>query len=359
MRGHHHLASHGARSAKVRIDGRAAFVAGISLVLILAVVLAGRELGLWPGARSRGEQSPGLARLSGRLVFVRADPREVMVAGETGIAADPRLVIVYLREGTVHVLASGGDVGRPAVSPDGSRVVFPWARRLGAAPPVLSLYRVGTNGTGLTRLTACRPPACLRDTSPSWSPDGTHIAFVRSSSSTQRIFLLDVRSGRVNPMHVPGRVPFGGASWSPDGRWLVFAAYPVGASLPPEIYVVRTDGTHLRRITSCRPPCRGGYADPAWSPDGNRIAAVQGYGGRGHLVVMAPDGSSLVQLTSPSGEQQDQEPTWSADGAWIVFARGGDFGGDLYAVRPDGTGLRRLTSGPEWDESPAWVPAPR
>lgn len=326
------------------------------LAIFTVLALGGAELALWLLTRSPSRRPVERVQLSGRVIFVRAGPGVVMVGGETGIAANPRLVILSLGGGQPRILVSGGDIGHPSVSPDGSRVAFPWARALEAGPPVPSLYTVRTDGGGLTRLTICRPPECRGDADPSWSPDGTRIAFLRSSGSGQRLFLLEVSSGRAHPINLPELIPFGGASWSPDGHRLAFSAYSAGTSSVPEIDVVRTDGTDLRRLTSCRLPCRGGYADPSWSPDGTRIVAVRGYGGRGSLYLMSADGGGLRRLTGPgTGGVVDQEPAWSPAGEWVVFARGGDFGGDLYAIHSDGTDLQPLTSGPELDEGPVWT----
>ncbi len=329
-----------------------------ALAVVLTLLAGGVGLALWFLTRPSGGPPGEGARLSGDLLFVRAGPGIVMAGGETSIASNPRLMLLRLTDGTSRTLVEGGVIGRPAPSPDGSRAVFPWARVLGDGPPVPSLYVVRLDGSGLSRLTYCRPPRCTADLSPSWSPDGSRIVFLRSSGSGQRLLLVDVADGHVHPIDLPDLVPFSGASWSPDGHRLVFSAYPAGSTSKPEIYVIRTDGTGLRRITSCHPPCRGGYADPAWSPDGTKIVAVQGYGGAGRLYVMAPDGSGLRQLTDPNGAGlEDQAPAWARTGDWVVFARGGDFGGDVYAVRVDGAGSQQLTSGPWLDSAPAWVMA--
>src|SRR5581483_9714889 len=126
------------------------------LAIFTVLALGGAGLSLLTTSPSR--RPVGRVQLSGRVVFVRAGPGVVMVGGETGIAANPRLVILSLAGGQPRILVSGGDIGHPSVSPDGSRVAFPWARALEAGPPVPSLYTVRTDGGGLTRLTICRPP---------------------------------------------------------------------------------------------------------------------------------------------------------------------------------------------------------
>ena len=121
------------------------------------------------------------------------------------------------------------------------------------------------------------------------------------------------------------------------------------------ISTIRADGRGFKRITS------GAYDyDPAWSPDGTRIAFASD---RGHDVpnvyVMDADGKNVVRLTDSSGRGGSYAPTWSPDGTQIAFARSdGAANENIYVIGADGTGLRRLTASRARDTSPAWSPVP-
>jgi Tol biopolymer transport system component len=116
------------------------------------------------------------------------------------------------------------------------------------------------------------------------------------------------------------------------------------------------DGTGRFRLTSDNAPER----QPAWSPDGSRIAyarAPDGYFGGFHVWVMGAGGSFPHQVTNPLKGTSDTNPTWSPDGTRIAFVRSkpGSFP-ELYVVNDDGTGLQRLTTN-DWIEGhPAWSP---
>jgi dipeptidyl aminopeptidase/acylaminoacyl peptidase len=124
---------------------------------------------------------------------------------------------------------------------------------------------------------------------------------------------------------------------------------PFGTS---NIYVMRSDGTEIRRLTM-----EGRDLSPEWSPDGTRIAFIRS-GGEfppNDLYVMDADGGNLRQLTHT--DQFQYGPSWSPDGSWLVVTRGGvTVSYDLWLVRSDGLDERLLTSGPRMDLGPLWSP---
>lgn len=98
--------------------------------------------------------------------------------------------------------------------------------------------------------------------------------------------------------------------------------------------------------------------DPAWSPDGERIAYVSTKDGETAIYVMALADGKITRLTRGGG--WNGNPTWSPDGQWIMFdsSRDGPNAGarSLFIVRPDGSDLRRVTRGPDYTGQPSWAP---
>lgn len=86
--------------------------------------------------------------------------------------------------------------------------------------------------------------------------------------------------------------------------------------------------------------------DPAWSPDGTRVA----FAGPDGLYVSALDGTAPVWI--PRGRSADADPSWSPAGGTIAFVRSGS----IYSVGENGSGLRRLTSPAVRSQEPAWSP---
>lgn len=119
-----------------------------------------------------------------------------------------------------------------------------------------------------------------------------------------------------------------------------------------EIYSMSEDGGNVRRLTRRR----GADIQPAFRPDGRRIAFVAGNGASENIYVMNADGSNPQRLTA---SRSDRFPAWSPDGQRIVFAseRGGDGNTDLYLIDANGGGpATRLTSSPARDTQPAFSP---
>lgn len=83
--------------------------------------------------------------------------------------------------------------------------------------------------------------------SPSFSPDGKTIAFVSSLNGIPQVWTMPA-SGGFPKLITASDDPVGFVSWSPDGKWLAFNIAP-GGGFNEQVYVVRPDGSHLRRLT--------------------------------------------------------------------------------------------------------------
>lgn len=94
--------------------------------------------------------------------------------------------------------------------------------------------------------------------------------------------------------------------------------------------------------------------EPAWSPDGSRIAFISNRTGALKLWVMEADGSRPRQVTS--GPAEDDAPAWAPDGRTIAYVSIREGNADIYTISPDGAGSRRLTTTPGDDIHPHWAP---
>jgi hypothetical protein len=142
-----------------------------------------------------------------------------------------------------------------------------------------------------------------------------------------------VGNGRTREI-APGAVD---PAWSPDGRRLAYVS--AGAGEAADVYVSDADGTHLGRITRTSGVDE---ASPRWSPDGMRLVFEQA----GRIVVAKADGSRQRVLAI------GLQPAWSPGGQRIAFARDGD----LFVVRASGGKPRPLSTALGSQTAPAWSP---
>jgi dipeptidyl aminopeptidase/acylaminoacyl peptidase len=141
-------------------------------------------------------------------------------------------------------------------------------------------------------------------------------------------------------------------AYSPDGTRI---AYVCGNF---ELCVMNADGSGQGRLTTNRWPAAWVYVDhPSWSPDGKRIAFASNAGGTFHVYVIGADGSALRQLAGTG--MNDDDPAWSPDGSKIAFDAYRSWSSstsNVYVMNADGTQPQRLTSRSDEASNPEWSP---
>ena len=143
-------------------------------------------------------------------------------------------------------------------------------------------------------------------------------------------------------------------AWSPDGSRMAFWSNRDGGK---EIYVMDANGSNVKRLTN-------NLADdvnPTWSPDGFKILYESDRDGNREIYVMDADGGNQMRLTRDNAV--DSTATWSPDGSLIAFASNRDTGPpynpynmDIYVMSSDGSNVKRIVKDPEYDVGPQWSP---
>jgi dipeptidyl aminopeptidase/acylaminoacyl peptidase len=214
-------------------------------------------------------------------------------------------------------------------------------------PTGKDIWVVSANGTGLTRLTFTPDEY---EQWPSWSPDGSKIAFVveRAGSGIYQVWVMD--QDGANQRQVTDLVGTGGAvhaAWSPDGTQIVIEVDPKGVT-STDLFVVNVDGSGLTQITDYP----GSEFAPTWSPEGTRIAFTSSQSG--DIWTVAPDGSNLTQMTNLPVSAS--HPGWSPDGSRIAFQSYQWPTGRIWIVDADGTDAKLMTADGSNEIQPAWSP---
>jgi Tol biopolymer transport system component len=184
---------------------------------------------------------------------------------------------------------------------------------------------------------------------PSWSPDGSQIAFVSDREGEPNIWVMG--SDGSNPVNVTEHeAKDHSPAWSPDGEWIAFAS--VRESLYWELYRMRPDGSDVQRLTWWED---ASDLSPTWSPDGTRLAFASKRDGNWEIYTMDRDGGNLARLTEHPAD--DTNPAWSPDGSRIAFESTRDGYAEIYLVPIIGGEAVNISNAPFSSEhGPTWSP---
>lgn len=186
--------------------------------------------------------------------------------------------------------------------------------------------------------------------SPDFSPDGSKIVFANlAEDSTSSIWI--VNSDGLNPRLIyTGLNTIVGTAWSPDGGTIAYAMSR-GVYNEYEIFLMDADGKNNRQISRGMLGI-GGSID--WSPDSKYLLVYAGPVGDKDIFRIEVETGKAVQLTD-GGNNAAAE--YSPDGKYIAFnSLRNDNQADIYIMNADGTEERQLTDDPEPDWGPVWEP---
>ena len=252
----------------------------------------------------------------------------ILIAVTVWIMTDRSLTLAPFGRQVIPFTTLPGKETGPTFSPDGTHVAFAWNEGSGAGH-LFDLYVKSLGSERLLRLT--HQPS--RWISPAWSPDGSAIAFVRQIEQHAGIFVIPALGGSERSI-VSSGLTVGGViqiSWSPDGRELAYSAY--GEAGAPHIFVISLQNLNTRPLSPA-PECVAAV-EPAFSPDGKQLAlaCVSSPAVYTIYVVGLPDGPPRL-LASILGEPQGL--TWSPDGSRLIFSNDPGDGGELWQLTLDG-----------------------
>ncbi len=218
-------------------------------------------------------------------------------------------------DGTLHLA--------PALSPDGSLVAYFSEKDF----YFVDLWLAdGISGKPIRRLLKSSWSSNYEtfrfiNSAASWSPDGKFLAFAAKRGPKDDIVIVDPRRNKEVAQLSVDLSGVTTPSWSPDGSQLVFTGYDGGLS---DLFIINRDGSNLRRLTNDK------YADlhPVWSPDGKMIAFTTDRGpgtdfetlriGNLRLAVMHLD-NNRIELMRGMDVGTNINPQWSPDGQSLAF----------------------------------------
>jgi len=248
---------------------------------------------------------------------------------------------------TFQLTTSAGEQSRPALSPDGKRVAFVWAKENGNSQQI---YVKELGRESLLRLTDLSDD----EFSPVWSPDGKQIAFLSSSETGLGLYVASLAPiPSVRKVYIPGEITRweqGALSWSPDGKTFVLVDH-IGAQPSSSIYLIDVE-TMLARALTNPPPGWEGDLSPVFSPDGGKIAFLRASESWVVDLYWIPSRGGALHRITHDGKMINGI-AWSSDNRSIIFSsnRAGQYA--LWKVSLEDGVPQRMPVGTEDATQPA------
>ena len=205
--------------------------------------------------------------------------------------ADKRGAYLMQADGSgTHRISPGG---AGPWSPDGTKIVFSGS----------GVSLMDADGGNVTQL------AGSDSTMPTWSPNGTRIAFIRGTpDGHSQMWTMAPTGGNQTLIH-DDTAPLWSPDWAPDGSTIIFWRGN-GVTVANQIWSMQPDGSDLKQLTTVGENIYG-----AWSPDGTKITFGSSRGG---VWLMNPDGSGQVRI---KGKIDFSEPAWQPLSVTLRAAR--------------------------------------
>jgi Tol biopolymer transport system component len=262
-------------------------------------------------------------------------------------------------------LTTLGQNYQPAWSPDGSKIAFTSTRDPGNPDCDgdftlcnYELYVMNADGTGQTRVT--NTPFFVED-QPVWTADGQRLTFHQITNcgafgcdDAVVTVNLDGSGGQFFPTDCYAVDP----AWAPDGSKLAYEAFGYDLPCGTGLFTANPDGTGKQRVC-CDPPLNGSEFAPDWAPDASAIAVARLVRGACPPCNVS---TKIAKVPSAGGPETTlrstaaDDPAWSPDGAKLAYSGYPDGDTEIHVMNADGTGDVQLTDNASADSRPDWQP---
>ncbi|MCP3689140.1 MAG: Tol-Pal system beta propeller repeat protein TolB, partial [Gammaproteobacteria bacterium] len=186
------------------------------------------------------------------------------------------------------------------------------------------------------------------NSAPTWSPNGKKLALVLSKDGGPDVYVMDISTKRLKRLTKHRGIDTEPV-WNQDGKSIIFTSNRSGT---PQLYEINAGGGKARRLTF-----EGGYNSAAGiSPGGENIAMVHGDRGAYKIAQLERETGNLIVLTEGA---LDESPSFSPNGKMVLYASTQGESGVLYVVSVDGRSKHRLSDQTGDIREPVWGPYKR